>query len=475
MKIFWLIFGLVLIGDVLVGVESRAEHPTFILDRGDQKSLVMTVYNGNFALIQETRDIELPRGLVAVEYRDVARFIEPSSLILRSGGHGDGQFLVLEQSYQRKLINRNSLLTSYLGKKITYSRNVANQTGEETVVREGELLAINPEIVRFPEGVEIDPEGTISVPALPENLELKPVLKWLLDNKVKGFRSLQTSYLTDNIGWQADYVVMLDENKMNFDLDSWITINNQSGTEFKDVKIQVVAGEVNRKSVIVRPEMRRLSMVAGSSLSADVQAGPVFEYHQYDLSRRTDLKDGETKQIHFQHADNVEYVKTYRLTSQSYNYQMQEAEKSNVDVRISFVNSARNRLGQPFPQGNVRVYVLDEGGLLRFVGEDLVKHTPANQKIDLELGAAFDITSVREQTYFRRLRERQAEASYVIELTNSKKEAVDVIVEEKLQGDWQIIEESEPGKRIDSRTYEYTVSVPAAGSKTVSYTVWWQY
>ena len=50
-----------------------------------------------------------------------------------------------------------------------------------------------------------------------------------------------------------------------------------------------------------------------------------------------------------------------------------------------------------------------------------------------------------------------------------------MIVEEKLQGDWQIIEESEPGKRVDSRTYEYTVSVPAAGSKTVSYTVWWQY
>ena len=146
-------------------------------------------------------------------------------------------------------------------------------------------------------------------------------------------------------------------------------------------------------------------------------------------------------------------------------------EKPRVNVRISFVNSGKNQLGVPLPAGIARVYLHDSDGELQLIGEDTATHTPQGQEIELNLGQAFDITSRRKQLSFRRLQERLLEASYEIELHNSKKEQVEVIVHEKIPGDWRILEQSEPGRSVDSRTQEYRVKVPARGAKKISYRV----
>jgi len=444
-----------------------------LLNRQAQRSISMTVYNGNFAVIREVREIDLPLGLNTVEYREISQFIEPASVIVRSMNNGN-KLIVREQSYQQNLLNRDLLLKSYLGRQITLKLN--SESGTEIQTRVGELLAVSPEIVRFPEGIEISPAGSLLLPELPDHLDIAPTLTWLVDNKVRGRQSLETSYLTRNISWQADYVLVLDGQDGNrFDLDSWVTIQNSSGTAFNDVAIQVIAGDVNRKVVTAKPEMRALSMNMQAAGAQDVQAQAVFEYHQYNLPGKTSLQSSEMKQVRFRHAEEVVFAKTYRLTSQGYNYQMQETQKSNVDVFIAFNNSRQNNLGQPLPAGTVRVYVADSDGVSQLVGEDRVKHTAADELVELKLGSVFDVTAERRQSHYRRLRERLAQAGYVIELSNSKDEAVEVTVREKLQGDWQILEESEPGERVDSTTYEFSVTIPAKASKTVSYAIQWQF
>ena len=46
----------------------------------DRESVAITVYNQNFGLVREVRSIDLARGPIALEYRDVASSIQPETV-----------------------------------------------------------------------------------------------------------------------------------------------------------------------------------------------------------------------------------------------------------------------------------------------------------------------------------------------------------------------------------------------------------
>ncbi len=54
---------------------------------------------------------------------------------------------------------------------------------------------------------------------------------------------------------------------------------------------------------------------------------------------------------------------------------------------------------------------------------------------------------------------------------NAKKEAVEVIVQEPIPGDWKILEESHSHHKPVSNTAEWKVTVPAEASSTLKYRV----
>ncbi len=147
---------------------------------------------------------------------------------------------------------------------------------------------------------------------------------------------------------------------------------------------------------------------------------------------------------------------------------------------IELINSREQGLGLPLPRGVVRVYKRDQDGGLQFVGEDRVDHTPIKERIRLNLGRAFDVTATRRQIDFRILeqqgegREREArsfESAYEIILSNARNEPVHVFLEERIPGEWNILEESVPHQRAASGLATWDVEVPAEGSRTLSYRV----
>ena len=170
-----LIFSLVLVGIKV----SAASNPSLALDRDNLVSVSITAYNSDFAVVREVRETVLPQGLIELEYLGVPKFIEPTSVISRSLGNGD-KFRVLEQNYQYHLLNRATLLNTFIGRKLKYARSVLQGTKYEKVLREGILLSTNPEIVEFGDEIEISPEGVISLTYVPEVLNLSPPLVWLL-------------------------------------------------------------------------------------------------------------------------------------------------------------------------------------------------------------------------------------------------------------------------------------------------------
>ena len=66
------------------------------------------------------------------------------------------------------------------------------------------------------------------------------------------------------------------------------------------------------------------------------------------------------------------------------NYGVQTNRK--VDVYLEFANSSQNHLGMPLPSGRMRVSKLDDADrTLEFIGENVIDHTPANEKVLIKL------------------------------------------------------------------------------------------
>jgi hypothetical protein len=444
-----------------------ASIQTLTLDHHAQTDLELTVYN-NFALVRDTRQVVLPRGKLNLEFKEVAQTIEPSSVSVSSSG--SGEIDVLEQSYRYDLLNRQSLLETYIGRKLKYSRTVLQGETYEKVLREGILLSTNPEIVDFGDEIEISPEGVISLPDVPDGLTLNPTLVWQLENSRTGERSLATSYLAGAIKWHADYVLNLDRAAGTLDLTSWATVRNDSGTVFENARIRLVAGNVNKaeasqpKAVYAASDMRLATAEA-----APIGNQATGAYQAFNLPNPTTLLNHEAKQLKFVAATGVAFTEVYRLRSQVVTYPRAEPENAAVNYEIQFANEEANGLGIPLAAGVARAYHAMDNNI-DLLGESRLQSTPAGQDVTLQLGQAFDLTVERLQTDFVRLSERSFEVRYEIKLSNARQQPANVLVEELMHGDWQI-EESSQAMTRQGRVASTVVKVPAKGSAKLSYKV----
>jgi hypothetical protein len=456
---------------MIVCVGLHAAPQSLVSSRQNQESLDLTIYN-NFAVVRDVREMVLPKGEVLLEYRDVANTLKPSSVLAKSLGSCQS-IRVLEQSYRYDLLNRQSLLETYIGRKLKYSRTVLLGNTYEKVLREGILLSTDPEIVDFGDEIEIAPEGTISLPIVPDGLILNPSLVWLLDNPKVGKQKIETTYMANSLAWHADYVLALDEQTNRLNLTSWATIRNDSGTQFKDARIKLIAGNVNQ----VYQEQPKVMRAARESMMLMADAAPQISelaaYQAFELPRTTSLLNHEEKQIKFIESENVTYEQRFRLRTPFMAYANQRLQSLAVMSEIRLDNQKGHNLGLPLPAGTARVYVQTAGGP-ELIGESQFAATPLEQSVTLALGQAFDITAERQQMRFSRLSDRVWEAEYELKLSNAKAEALKVEVLEAMQGDWELLEASQESTRPNGQTLRFDVAIPARGEKTVRYRVRWK-
>lgn len=201
-----------------------------------------------------------------------------------------------------------------------------------------------------------------------------------------------------------------------------------------------------------------------------------FEYHLYSLERPTTIKENQTKQVAMLAAAEVPVEKQYLFTNSvnvwgNFGYNFGEGPRRNATVKLKFENDEKSHLGMPLPAGIVRVYKKDGNGNALFVGEDHIDHTPKNERIDLTLGEAFDITARAKQTSYTKLADDLFENSYEVEIKNAKKEKVTVDLREAFPGEWKVLNESHKHEQLDSSTAQWLVEVPAEGAATLAYSV----
>jgi hypothetical protein len=448
-----------------------AEPPVRKSGAEDRKSVAVTVYNNDLALVKDVRDIDLPKGVLHLKFEGVAARIDPTSVHIRSL-NDPGKLAVLEQNFEFDLISPAKLMEKYVGRTV----ELVTTRDDEEVRSAARLVGIEGGYVYEMGGkIAVNPPGRVVLPDLPEGLISRPTLVWMLENGA-GSQRVEASYLTGGIGWKSDYVLVLSKDDAKIDVSGWVTIDNRSGTVYDDASIKLVAGDVHRVERAPRM-MDAMEMKTGFARGAEPQfeEESFFEYHLYTLQRKSTIRDNQTKQISLLEAVDVGVEKTfvYQPLQQWWFASMPGPDKSTkIGVYLSVENSKKNGMGMPLPKGVVRVYKKDADESLQFVGEDAIDHTPEDEKIRVKIGDAFDVVGERTQTDYRVLSSGNLyESSYRISLRNHKDEGIVVQVVETVPGDWTMTKKSHEYFKEASNKVRFDIPVEKKGAVELTYTV----
>ncbi|MDY6971779.1 MAG: DUF4139 domain-containing protein [Thermodesulfobacteriota bacterium] len=437
----------------------------------DQVGVEVTVYNNNLGLIKDKRHVKLPLGEGELRFMDVASHIMPETVHAKSLNH-PGNFTVLEQNYEYDLMNAEKLLDKYVGKKIKIMDWNKFQDRKEFV--DATLLSNNQgPIYRINDEIYLGHPGHQILPEIPETLIAKPTLTWLYSNRSEMSHNLEVSYLTKNIKWKTDYVVALNEADTLADISGWVTLDNKSGTSYRNACLKLVAGDVHQVKEKSEDKVyaRRYKEKAETP---PFEERAFFEYHIYDLQRKTTIKDKQIKQVLLLQAVGTQTEKELLIKGNRSNFTRLYREKTSkhaVNVYIKLRNSRDNQLGTPLPAGIMRFYKQDHNGSLHFIGEDSIQHTPKDEEVRLNIGKAFDVVAHRIQRNYRQISTKLHESEWEITLRNHKKEDVTVGILEPLFGNWVVASNSHPYKKIDAFTIRFDVKVPRDGQVKVRYGV----
>ncbi len=298
------------------------------------------------------------------------------------------------------------------------------------------------------------------------------------------------------MSWQATYNVVAPESSATaaaepVDLIGWITMQNNTGTDFPSARIKLMAGDVAK--------IQNMNGLRGRAMGMAMEADSVYtgtpnvtqqafdDFHLYDLNRTVSLYNNETKQVQFIEASNIQMNRIYEYDGAvqqpgyntcigCHNDQPSFGANSNtkVTVRAEIKNSTANHLGMPLPAGRIRLYRRDSAGQMEFIGEGTINHTPTDETVKVPVGNAFDVTGSRKQTDFHTdNRAHTTDETFEITVKNQKTTPIQVAVVEHMNRaqNWQLTAQSTNDTKRDSTTIEFPITVPATGQTTVTYSV----
>lgn len=450
----------------------------------DQQGVSVTIYNGDLALVKDQRTVTLPAGASALALRDVSARILPQTALLRVVDEG-APITVLEQNFDFDLLTPTKLLEKYVGREVGIIRTHPT-TGEETEERAQVLAASDGVVLQIGDRIETSAGGAGAVPGrlvyrdIPSTLRDRPTLVLQIEQPVAGPRRVELSYLTGGLSWQADYVGELNATEDRLDLTGWVTLENRSGTSYRDARLQLVAGEVNRvEDEPPMPAPMAMMDMARGAPAPNMAEEALFEYHLYSLARPTTIADNQSKQVALLSASGVKTTRELLILGDQMVYRQplgELAQDLDVIAKLRFENDEASNLGLPLPAGVVRIYKRDSAGNAQFIGEDRIDHTPKKESVSLTLGTAFDVTARRRQLEFKKRSgngpwQYEFETAVEFKVKNAKPEAVTVVIQEPIPGDWEVLTESAPHEKGNASVAVWRLAVPAEGEALLTYRV----
>ena len=352
-------------------------------DATAQGDVSLTIYNNSLALVQDVRQIEIASGRSRVEFPDVSATIQPETLSFAAANTS-----IIEQNFDYDLLTPGKLMEKAIGQTVTLLRtNPA--TGAETRERAKVLSVAGGVVIQIGDRIEVLRDDGLPVRVIfdrvPPGLRARPTLSVNLDSSRSGKRPVSLRYLSNGLGWSADYVALYNESAGTIDMQGWVTLTNSTGTTFHNADTVLVAGnpyDGGRSSGYGQRGMTR----AGTEAADRERLG---DFYLYPIAGRTTVANNQTKQVSFL---DVQAVPARKIYSINVGWEQNDQEPRNAESRIAFSTSRDQGLGDALPAGTVRFYQRDREGTPQFIGEKGIDHTPMGSELSLVTGDAFDIT-----------------------------------------------------------------------------------
>lgn len=496
-------------------VSDKAEDVSITIyrapDRGDRP--INADWPQGYALITETRTINLPAGDAMVRFEGVSEGMFPESAIVTGLPNG-----VREKNRDARLLSPQGLVDAYLKREVSIIR-----TDKATGVSRTQnvFITAGPDggvIFESDEGFEALrctglPERMVFA-KVPADLSPKPTLSILTTATRPVTATLTLTYLASGFDWQANYVATVKQRPSGetpkMDLFAWLTVANGGNQSFENANMMAIAGEPNRerREDQVRPTGGSLQMRCWPMQRTDqvpYNPGYLSAYPPPPPPAPTAMMDeaGETIMVTAQRRDgkmlemaspvavvvaeqeDLGDLKLYRVPERvtvSAKGQKQVAMIVQPDVRydrvyiantgdysedsapLSYILRSRNDeksgLGIPLPAGKVAVFENSPVGPL-LAGEGDMPDRAIDNEIEIIVGQSSDVRlSVTE------LRRTKSRSYWRARVSNARDHPVDV----EMEIGYEITGRAKGVEVIDG-VPTWRVTVPAHDEATLDYRI----
>ena len=224
------------------------------------------------------------------------------------------------------------------------------------------------------------------------------MLYWNVQSDANREATIEISYFTSGISWEADYLAIADPEEKTLRLESFVRVRNQSGEDYENAQVRLVVGTINlvekiaelaklpvgRVDELKREEYRDLRQKAARKMmapapileatgamaadSAEMEAPKeiikegLSEYFIYSIEGTETVPNGWAKRLRSFEASNVPLTVQYRYRPREYGDQL---------VRLYLLrNDTASGLGvTPLPDGMLRVFRANGRDGLELSGE----------------------------------------------------------------------------------------------------------
>jgi len=434
-----------------VATAATAEPPTILSARPDK--VAVTFYRDparslddaidkdeptSFALIAETRTVNLPPGIATVRFEGVAGGIVPQSAILFGAP-------TRERNRDAALLSQGGLVDAFTGQQVIL-RRTDKATGKTIEERATIRSAANRLIISTPRGAEaVYCSGlaqTLIYPHAPSTLSAKPVLSMTTRNQPGGTVTITLAYIATGFDWDATYVGTLADDGQSMNLLSWLTMASADETSFPDATTSAVAGRVNRSDadeddaddtanemryrarnpnrqsrcwpqgttsgvrravpppppppapmmfdmaageiVVTGSRIRTQGFLSPSPAVVTAKAEDLGDLKLYRIPIPVTVAAHSQKQVAFLAKDAVKGTLLYRS-------RVQWAVPDDPIILFRFRNSKANGMGDPIPAGKTILYQNSEFGR-QLVGEHWIDNKTIDEDVEFTVGDADDVT-----------------------------------------------------------------------------------
>ncbi|NWK98424.1 hypothetical protein DM806_22715 [Sphingobium lactosutens] len=484
----------------IVSTRADAVSVTVYREPGRAKGAIDRNWPGGYALITETRTVDLPQGESTVRFEGVAEGLMPETALLSGMPRG-----VREKNRDARLLSPAGLVDAYLKRSVTL-RRTDRKTGK--VTEQDAIISAGPTggvIVHTAQGYEALgcsglPERML-YPRAPADLSPRPTLSVIATSDRATRATLQLTYLAEGFDWAANYVADMKPDGRTLDLMAWLTVANGGVTGFPDARLSVIAGQPNKRARAPQPRptggplhlacwpmditsthprwdlfpidmpalmmemegaqdivvtsMRRTERVALAAPAAPPPPPPpppppedVGDLKLYRLPVAVDISAKSQKQAALLRQADVKVERLYAATVLSATDGSQP-----MTLRLRMQNRKEDNLGLAMPSGQVAVFE-DVDGMRLLAGEADVADKAEGERVDYDLEASAD---VRFAVHI--LSQSRKSRRWTVTLSNAR--PFDVIAEVTIPHD---IDPRPVGMERRGNAWIWRATVPANGT-----------